>query len=297
MHSRSFGLFLRGSLAMLFLFALPAAAVAQPAPPLSSPTLESSTDPIESHVQRARQWMAIQRYGDALAEWQAAYGLRQDPWLLLELARAQHRLGMGQEAITSYRRYLVAEPNPPPAQREEAQTAIVQLQAFLPRATAQTPGQLLGDDLRLLPVRVVNRPYHRGMVAAGWTLLSIGYAFAFGAGIGMGMDWTCSSCGYGYPYGTPSSAAGWTLLIPVIGPLVSGIVAPVTAQSQSTTYALVWTLPWVLTDLPLQVVGATMLYLGYHTKQQILVPSLFSRVQIRPYSTSNGGGLMVRGSF
>jgi tetratricopeptide (TPR) repeat protein len=62
----------------------------------------------------ARAHIAQQRYRDALAEWNAAYEIRQHPDLLLELARTQQRLGMTQESVASYRRFLTAHESASP---------------------------------------------------------------------------------------------------------------------------------------------------------------------------------------
>ena len=92
----------------------------------------------------------------------------------------------------------------------------------------------------------------------------------------------CYSSG---PYGcsNPSSAAGWTLLIPVVGPVISSIVAPATSR-QAVTYGLVWDLPWLLTDLPMQLVGLGLIIQGYKTPQHYLSRKRLSQLMVRPYS-------------
>lgn len=261
-------------------------AQAQPTSPASPAAIGSeSPDRFTSHIMTARAHIAQQRYRDALAEWNAAYEIRQHPDLLLELARTQQRLGMTQESVASYRRFLTAHESASPESKHEAMQAIARLSALLPPPPVQ-----LVTERSDPPYRVVTRPHHRGMVAAGWTLLSLGYAVAFGTGIGTGIAWNTSSRYTRYP----SSSTGWTLLIPVAGPLISSIVAPVTGGS---TYAYVWTLPWLLADLPFQIIGTALLIKGYRTPQKVLVPSWLASVQLHPYANQSGGGTGLSGAF
>lgn len=209
----------------------------------------------------------------------------------------QQRLGNHAEAEALYRRYLTATDDPRDPNRAEAERALDRLRSLFPQSTPTLSPAF--SPTAELPYRVVTRPHHRGMVAAGWTLLSLGYAAAFGTGIGMGIGWSATSSCVSYSYycsRSPSSAAGWTLLIPVAGPLVSGILAPATA-SDSTTYSLVWTLPWLLADWPLQIIGVVLLWKGYRTPQKILTPNFLTSVQVKPYSTPTGGGLVMTGTF
>jgi hypothetical protein len=249
-------------------------------------------DDFDTIVARAYAFMREQQYERALVELQTAYSLRQRPILLLGIARVQQALGLAAEAVASYRRYLIAETAPAPAEQKEAEQAIARLSAFLPRPADAAP------SAGVLPLRVETRPSHRGMIAAGWTLLSIGYAFAFGTGIGMGLVWNSygGSSSY-YASREPHSASGYTLLIPVLGPLISGITAPATAGSNGGLYAMIWTLPWLLTDLPMQIVGLALILQGRKTPQQTIVPNVLSRVNIRPYSSPTGGGLVAYGTF
>lgn len=265
-----------------------------PSPPVDSAApspaapVTSSTDPFLDRINSARDLTAQQRYREALTLWQAAYELRQHPELLLEIARSQQRLGMAPEAIVSYRRFLTAHEHASDVTKREAESAIVRLTNLLP----PSPVQLVTERAES-PFRITTRPHHHGMLAAGWTLFSIGYAGAFGTGIAMGTIWSRSSGSYG---SSTSSAAGWTLLIPVVGPFISGVVAPATAQS-STTYTLIWTLPWLLADLPFQVIGTALIIQGYRTPQRIVTPNILTRVMLRPYATPTGSGVSLAGAF
>lgn len=269
-------------------------------------------------VLRAQQLMRLGRRSEALGLLQGAYLLRQEPALLLDIARLLHQLGLGAEAIAAYQRYLIADPSAPAELRGEATAAIAQITALLNAPTATptvaptagpTPPALAGPTATLTrpatpppsilqsePV-VSRRSRHKGMIAAGWTLLAVGYAGAFATGIAMGATWA-SPCymlsGYYCQY--PSPAAGWTLLIPIVGPVISSVIAPATT-TQAASYGLAWDLPWLLTDLPLQLVGLGLIIQGYRTPQLFISRKQLSHVQLRPYSSPGGGGMIASGTF
>ena len=109
----------------------PAIALGQSPPsPAAAPATLAGDAQVEAsyHDQllRAQELARQGRRSEALALFQAAYALRQEPGLLLEIARLQHGLGLGAEAIDHYRRYLIADPAAPAAFREEAARAIAQ---------------------------------------------------------------------------------------------------------------------------------------------------------------------------
>lgn len=89
----------------------------------------------------------------------------------------------------------------------------------------------------------------------GGLLLGIGYAPALALALALSPQ-------AGQP-GSPTLAANYTLLIPVVGPLVSGALAPAQAAS-GTVYGAVttWTLPLVLTLGLLQATGFGLLTSG-----------------------------------
>lgn len=151
---------------------------------------------------------------------------------------------------------------------------------------------------------------HRGILKAGWTLLSVGYILAFASGIGAGVAW--SSAYYTPTYHDPNhpelnshfmnprdphGAAGYALMLPIFGPLVSAIAAPATAYAKEATYGFAWSIPLMLIDLPLQVIGLGLVIKGYRTPQYRAVPNLLSHVNVTPYSTGSGGGVNVSGRF
>jgi hypothetical protein len=112
---------------------------------------------------------------------------------------------------------------------------------------------------------------------------------------------------------SPSSATGWTLLVPVLGPFLSGIIAPNTAKnpygssqiealippnnSNQLFWAGTWTIPWVLFDGLTQVAGLALIVVSYRNPDKVFIPEVLRRVQLRPYGGGTSGGLLVVGQF
>jgi hypothetical protein len=124
------------------------------------------------------------------------------------------------------------------------------------------------------------------MLAAGGILISLGYVFAFGFGLALAL---------GSDYGSSpgllgNHARGGTLLIPGIGPLVSGIANYKEAG---------WGLAWVLLDFPATVIGIGLVVQGTRTKELILRPlrPAAHAVTFRPYYHPDGGGMLAIGKF
>lgn len=75
---------------------------------------------------RAHQLSKEGNLEDALRLYQAAYQLRADPKLLFNIARVLHKLGRRAEAATYYQRYLHADTENIPEQRQKAQDYLMQ---------------------------------------------------------------------------------------------------------------------------------------------------------------------------
>jgi tetratricopeptide (TPR) repeat protein len=80
------------------------------------------------------------RYEAALPEFQAAYQLRQMPWLLINIGRTLHRLGRLEEAITYYQNYQRAAPNGDPETARKVQEYITQARVLLEVKTTTSSG-------------------------------------------------------------------------------------------------------------------------------------------------------------
>ena len=89
----------------------------------------------------------------------------------------------------------------------------------------------------------------------GGLLLGLGYAPALALALALAPQ-------AGQP-GSPAVATNYTLLLPVAGPLISGLLAPLDA-APGTTYGAIttWTLPLSLTVGLVQVTGFALLTAG-----------------------------------
>lgn len=244
-----------------------------------------ATAEYQAHATRAEQLLQAERYIEAIKELEAAYALRQQSHWLFALGQAHQRLGHASEARVYYQRYLVSAGlgGSGSEQRREATQHLNELNEFL---GATAPRTAAPQGFSPLPYRVEVRPHHRGMLAAGWSLLGVGYAAAFATGTAFAVieSGSRSSSNFG--------AAGGTLLIPVAGPVVSTAMVP--------SAILYWGLPWLLIDLPLQVCGLALIIKGYTTKQQVVVPNTLidpGAVSVTPYLSPGGGGLSAAGRF
>jgi hypothetical protein len=238
------------------------------------------------HYDRAVAFAQNDQHSEALKELQAAYGIRQLPKLLYEMARAHHRLGNGKEAVEHYQRFLIADPTPDPAMKADAEAQLVALKRLLPPPIPVQPSFALppgyAPDMRLAPIRYEWR-HHRGMVGWGLALLNTAYAAALFTGI----SFTVIAGGSGSrndPAGN-IQAAGGTLIIPIAGPFISALVYRHVA----------WSLPFVLVDGAAQVAGLALTIVG--ARKKIKVPVLADNFRIAPYGTYDGGGLVVSGKF
>jgi tetratricopeptide (TPR) repeat protein len=124
------------AVALLF-FALAATGSATAAPPDDG----CLRDPeCREHYDKAYSLYEKGRYEAALPEFQAAYQLRQMPWLLINIGRTLHRLGRLEEAITYYQRYQRAAPNGDPETARKVQEYITQAKVLLEVKTTSSSG-------------------------------------------------------------------------------------------------------------------------------------------------------------
>ncbi len=83
------------------------------------------------HYDKAMKSYGGGRYEAALPEFQAAYGLRQMPWLLVNIGRTLHRLGRLEEAVQYYNNYEKASLGSDPETLKRVQDYRSQAQAAL----------------------------------------------------------------------------------------------------------------------------------------------------------------------
>ena len=276
----------------------PAAAPASaPAPaPDSAPAPAPAADDaaFTEQTRLAAELMRAERYQEALDAWNAAYQLRQRPSLLLDRARAHHRLGDSRDAIVLYRQYLAAAEGAPPALRTEAAQALRHLEALLqpprpatpPAPPALAPGfwyPLSSPLLGSLASRIERRADNR-LIAAGGVLLGSGYAAAFFTGIFVGID------------RSRNLAGAMPLLVPIAGPYLSGIIFP---SMRGAEYALYWSLPWMLVGGAAQIAGLVLVIMGHkHPRSRVtFAQDGGAGVRLAPFAGREGSGLVLTGSF
>jgi tetratricopeptide (TPR) repeat protein len=90
------------------------------AAPARAPVVARATRPVrdpaaeaKAHSSRATTLYNLGRFGEALAEYEAAYMAIQDPPFLFNVAQCHRKLGHSQEALDSYRGYLRVAPHAP----------------------------------------------------------------------------------------------------------------------------------------------------------------------------------------
>lgn len=282
--------------------AAPPAAVSTPAPvsagpvpnPVAGPAPVPGDAAFDEQTRLAAELVRAERYQEALDAWNAAYNLRQRPELLLERARAHHRLGDSRDAIVLYRQYLAAAEGAPQALRTEAAEALRHLETLLqpprpPAAPAQpvlAPGfwyPLSSPIMRSMATRIERRADNR-LIAAGGVLLGSGYAAAFFTGIFVGID------------RSRNLAGAMPLLVPIAGPYLSGVIFPAMRGSE---YALYWSLPWMLVGGAAQIAGLILVILGHkHPRTRVtFAHDPVAGVRLAPFAGREGSGLVLSGSF
>jgi hypothetical protein len=238
----------------------------EPAQPAPDPALEA---------EHGDALYRDQRYREALDEYQRAYSQRRSPDLLYRLARTQQRLGKGREALICYQRFLSSLTDPPEGLRVDAEREVARLETLLRDAVEaeavprpETPPSLL----REAPGR------RKRLLAGGLALTAIGYLPALLTGI--------VTIASGWPDGVT-----WPLLVPVIGPVISGGVA---LAGYQPPISVEWGLPWIILDGTAQVAGLALLIAAARMKPD---GAARARVQIAPWSTRGGSGLAAVGRF
>jgi tetratricopeptide (TPR) repeat protein len=146
--------------ALLCLMAAPAARAAEPPlPPSEGPivgppspeTLPPTDAEVERHATLGQRLLARGRAQEAIAEFRRGYELRADPSFLFDIAECYRQLGLRDQALFFYRRYLTAAPEGP--DREDAEEQIAALEkAAKPPAPAPPKAPSLARDVVIIPV-------------------------------------------------------------------------------------------------------------------------------------------------
>lgn len=172
-NSPSLRVILRVALLVIGLCAIvPTRAAGNPLPPDDGCLREAIC---REHYDKAYALYEKGRYEAALPEFQAAYQLRQMPWLLINIGRTLHRLGRLEEAITYYERYQRAAPNGDPETSRKVQEYITQARVLLEVKTTTssgpggtpTPPPILSPTPSDLPAQAENDPVKNPPAPAG----------------------------------------------------------------------------------------------------------------------------------
>ena len=247
-----------------------------------------------AQLQRVNELVAQNQLDAACTELAAAYESSHDPLLWLRIGRLRLRLHEPAAARGAMQRFLDESPAPHPALKAEAQRALHELRdvpAALPppappRETTTEGTMSLYHDLRLVPL-TIERRRDRRLMKIGAGLLAGGYLPALAVSLGFAPS-------VGQP-DAPSAAANFTLLIPVVGPLISAVVAPSTNDRGNGRQLISsWSLPWALTSGLVQVAGFAALVVGAVPHP---VPVLTTQLQLVPYADPTGTGLLAVGTF
>jgi len=129
---------------------------------LSASAGDSSKERARQHYKKATQFYDIGRWDEAIAEYEKAYALREDPSVLFNMAQTLRRKGDLKRALDLYKNYLVKDPES--SLRGEVEDRIRTLKAQVeqseqqPASEAQKPAALAPPPLVPVPPVVVPAP-------------------------------------------------------------------------------------------------------------------------------------------
>ncbi len=94
----------------------------------------------DGHEEEGARLYQDKEYERAIKEFQAAYSLTPQPRFLFNIGQSYRRLGLSQEAMDFYERYLQEEPHPDPTIKADLKVYIAQAQAAQGIAQKRQPG-------------------------------------------------------------------------------------------------------------------------------------------------------------
>jgi tetratricopeptide (TPR) repeat protein len=106
---------------------------------------EPRLDSARAHSQEGDAYYKLEKYANAITEYEQAYLAKPDPSFLYNIAQCHRLMGQGPEAIKFYRRFLKDAPNAP--NRGVAEKHIRDLEDAAPGTQSSSPG-----TSRILPV-------------------------------------------------------------------------------------------------------------------------------------------------
>jgi hypothetical protein len=245
-------------------------------------------DEAGSELARANQLIGEGKLDEACAALEAAYAASRDPQLQLRLGRLHERRGRLPEARAAFLRFLDEAKVPHPALREEAQRALRTLPVptveqtrgpVLPPGSFATSPQLVVRELVVHPVAFADRRSPR--------LWKAGAALFFGAYVPTLAAAVIMAPFLGQP-DAPSATATYTLMVPVLGPLISAVAAPASRPGPPYGPTIVgWSVPWLATSGLLQAAGLTLLIVGATPRRTA------TRLELSPQPS----GVLLSGRF
>lgn len=157
----------------------PAASAGAPAAGPSPPLLADGE--ADRHATLGERLLARGHAQEAIAEFRRAYELRAEPRYLFDIAEGYRLLGLRDQALFFYQRYLSAAPEA--SDREEVEEQIAALEKGAKPAAPRAPAPSLAHDVIIVPVAPPRPIWKRwwfwtavGAAVVGGTVA----AFAFG---------------------------------------------------------------------------------------------------------------------
>lgn len=89
------------------------AAARTPAAPAPEPSRPDAVEKARQHAKQGTSYYNLDRFAEALPEYEAAYLAMPDPALLYNIAQCHRMMGRKPEALSYYRKYLREAPNAP----------------------------------------------------------------------------------------------------------------------------------------------------------------------------------------
>jgi hypothetical protein len=104
--------------------------------PSPARSADDATEQARQHYQKGKQHFDLGKWDEAIAEFEEAYRLHNDPTLLFNLAQAHRRKGDLQRALDLYKNYIIENPESP--KRDEIERRIQTLEKEI-KNTAHRP--------------------------------------------------------------------------------------------------------------------------------------------------------------